>query len=244
MVFEGSKRYQELNLANTGKDTARYFISLVENRMSEDGAVKKITQPDSGQRFASKFIRLFPRNVIIPPHESQVVKIQLTKTNQLISGEYRSHLHFRAEPDKKPLGDKDSTMDTTSVSISLVPIFGITIPVIIRVGESNTKVHLSNLLFEMVNDTTPTLKIVFNRSGNMSAYGNIYVDYISQEGDVTRVGDVQGVAVYTPNLIRHSSIVLKKPAGISYHTGKLHVMYTAQPEDNEAIIAEAELRLR
>ena len=37
VIFEGSKRYEELNLANSGKDTARYVISLMHVRMREDG---------------------------------------------------------------------------------------------------------------------------------------------------------------------------------------------------------------
>ena len=47
-------------------------------------------------------------------------------------GEYRSHLYFRAIPAEKPLGEKEVLKDTTSISIKLVPVFGITVPVIIR----------------------------------------------------------------------------------------------------------------
>src|SRR5476651_1473462 len=61
VVFEGAKRTQELNLANTGKDTAKYVISVVEYRMKHDGNFELITQPDSGQNFADKNFRFFPR---------------------------------------------------------------------------------------------------------------------------------------------------------------------------------------
>ena len=35
IVFEGAKKSQELNLANSGKDTARYVLSVVQIRMKE-----------------------------------------------------------------------------------------------------------------------------------------------------------------------------------------------------------------
>lgn len=49
VVFDGSRRVMELNLANTGQDTARYNISFVQYRMTEDGDFEEITEPDPGQ---------------------------------------------------------------------------------------------------------------------------------------------------------------------------------------------------
>ena len=60
VVFEGSKRSMDLNLANTGKDTATYAISLVQIRMLEDGGFETITSPDPGQQFADRYLRFFP----------------------------------------------------------------------------------------------------------------------------------------------------------------------------------------
>jgi len=37
VVFEGKKRTHELNLANTGNDTVKYTITVVEMKMMEDG---------------------------------------------------------------------------------------------------------------------------------------------------------------------------------------------------------------
>jgi len=57
VVFEGPKKTQELNLANTGADTAKYNVSIVQYRMKEDGSFEEITVPDVGQNFADKYIR-------------------------------------------------------------------------------------------------------------------------------------------------------------------------------------------
>lgn len=228
VVFDGAKRSQELSLANSGKDTARYVISVVQIMMKEDGVAELINQPDSGQRFADKNFRFFPRHVVLAPNEAQTVKIQPIKTSELDPGEYRSHLYLRAEPEKKPFGEEKLNRDSSAISVRLVPVFGISIPVIIRVGESTMNISLSKVSFQLEKDTIPTLTMDINRTGNMSVYGDISIDYISLQGKVTRVALVKGLAVYTPNTLRHFRLLLDKNAGIDYQTGALHVVFTDQ----------------
>ena len=243
VVFEGSIKTQELNLANTGKDTARYNVSIIQYRMNEDGSFVEIAEPDPGQNFADKNIRFFPRSVTLAPNEAQVVKMQLTKTNTLTPGEYRSHVYFRAVPMEKALGDEETRKDSTGISVQLIPIFGITIPVIIRVGESTTKVTLNDLAVEMANDTLPRLRMTFNRTGNMSVYGDISVKYTSPEGKVTEVGIVKGIAVYTPNATRRFQLDLKRLPEVDYRKGILSVEYSTQSDAKSEKLAKAELTL-
>ncbi|MEJ7588948.1 MAG: hypothetical protein WKI04_15435 [Ferruginibacter sp.] len=210
VVFEGTKRSQTLNLANTGKDTVRFLISVIQTRMREDGGFENINQPDSGQFFADKYFRFFPRSVVLAPNEAQTVKIQLINSNEMLPGEYRSHLFFRSEPEKKPLGYDGSVKDTSSISVNLVAVFGISIPVIIRVGECTTRVTLSDVSLESKKDSMPSLKVTMNRSGSMSVYGDVWIDHTSPEGKVTRVGLIKGLALYTPNDKRYVHIALNK----------------------------------
>lgn len=243
VVFDGTKRVQELNLANTGTDSAKYNVSIIEYRMKEDGSFEEITVPDPGQNFADKNIRFFPRTVTLGPNEAQVVKMQITKMDGLAPGEYRSHVYFRAVPKVTALGIEDTKKDTTAVSVKLIPIFGITIPVIIRVGVSTTKVNLSDLKMELVNDSTKRLNITFNRTGNMSVYGDIKVVHVSPTGIETQVGVVNGIAIYTPNLVRKFRMDLNKKAVVDYHSGSLKVTYSAQSDAKPEKFAEAELKL-
>jgi hypothetical protein len=244
VVFEGSKKSMDLNLANTGKDTATYAISLMQIRMKEDGGFETITDPDPGQRFADRFIRFFPRSVTLGPNEAQTVKIQLIRSNELEPGEYRSHFYFRSIPKISPLGEKEKAKDTTTISVMLTPVFGITIPAIIRVGESTAKVTFSDLGFEMANDTIPRFSMVFNRSGNMSVFGDLTVDHISTQGKITRVGMANGVAVYTPNTKRRFQFNLNRVPGVDFRTGTLRVIYTASSDVKPVRLAEAELPLK
>jgi P pilus assembly chaperone PapD len=79
VVFEGTKSSESINLANLGKDTAQYVISLVEYKMKEDGGFEEITQKEAGQFSAVPYIRYFPRTVTLAPNEAQVIRIQLNK---------------------------------------------------------------------------------------------------------------------------------------------------------------------
>jgi len=243
VVFEGSKRSMDLNLANTGRDTATYAISLVQIRMLGDGGFETITDPDPGQRFADRFIRFFPRTVTLGPNEAQTVKIQLIRTNELEPGEYRSHFYFRSTPNTAPLGVKEIPKDSSTISVRLTPIFGITIPVIIRSGESTARVTLSDVALDFLNDTIPRISMVFNRTGNMSVYGDIAVDYISPQGKTIRLGIANGVAVYTPNSRRRFQFNLNRLPGVDLKTGRLHVTYSAPSDVNPERYADAELVL-
>lgn len=244
IVFEGSKRSMDLNLANTGKDTAVYTISIIQIRMKDDGGFETITEPDPGQRFADRYLRFFPRTVRLGPNEAQTVKIQLTRTGELTDGEYRSHFYFRSVPGMKPLGEEEKPEDTTTISVKLIPVFGITIPAIIRVGASNVKVTLSDLSFRTERDTIPMLDMALNRTGNMSVYGDITVDHISPQGKTTRVGAANGVAVYTPNTTRKLRLNLINVPGVEYNAGQLKVTYSASSDVKPAVLAQGELILK
>jgi hypothetical protein len=243
LVFENGKKMQVINLSNTGRDTSKYNISFVQIRMNENGTFDNITTPDPGQLFADTFLRFYPRTVTLAPNESQVIKIQLTKAERLKPGEYRSHLYFRAIPKSTGMTKNEVENDTTSLSVHLIPVFGITIATIIRVGEPSAAVNLSNLSFEESTDHTPVVHADFNRTGNMSVYGDIEVRYISLSGQETKVGEVQGFAVYTPGTTRRFKMQLNKPKGIDYSSGKLKIIYSAQADQKKITLAEEELTL-
>lgn len=243
IVFDGSKKTQEINLANSGKDTARYILSVVQIRMKEDGSFENITEPDPGQNFADKYFRIFPRNVVLPPNEAQTVKVQLINTGEMQPGEYRSHLYVRAEEEKKPLGEEESPKNLKNIAVVIKAVFGMSIPVIIRSGENTSKVSISNLSFIQEKETPAAVKFTFNRDGNMSVYGDVSVDYISPEGKVIRVGNANGLSVYTPTNKRNFSLALNNLAGVDLHKGSLVVNYKYAAANNN-MKAESKITLQ
>jgi len=243
VVFEGNKDRQEITLANTGNDTARYTVSFVQYRMTEEGSFEQITEPDPGQSFADPYLRYFPRTVTLGPKESQVLRMQLRRTPDMVAGEYRSHMYFRAVPEEKPLGEEDQLEDTTAIGIRLTPIFGITIPIIVRVGEVKSTVILSNVSLTPREDGTLWMNVTFNREGNQSVYGDLTVEYVQPDGKKVEVGIVRGIAVYTPNALRRFSLELQKPEGVDYTKGKLIIRYSSSSEAKPEVYAETELKL-
>ena len=242
VVFDGSKRSFALNLANIGNDTALYEISLIHTRMTDDGSFEKIEKDDSSHNFADNNLRFYPHNVVLAPNSSQSVRIQITKWDELNTGEYRSNLYFRAIPSVKSFEEKITHKDS-GISIKMVPIFGISMPIIIQKGESSAKVSFSNASLQMEKDTMPIFKTTLNRTGNMSVYGDISVDYISIQGKIIRVGLMKGLAVYTPNAIRNLSFKLNNISGVNYHSGKLHVLFSEQSV-KATKLAETEIALQ
>jgi len=245
IIFEDSKQREEITLANTGQDTAYYSISFLQYNMTDDGSFEEITEPKPGQKFADPYVRFFPRSVELAPGESQVVRMQLRRTSGMDEGEYRSHLYFRALPKEKPLGEQEDLSNNNTIGIKLTPIFGISIPVIVRVGDTNSKIFLSDLLVQKrENQQPPVLQVVINREGNQSVYGDLNVEYINLSGKHFDVGTVKGIAVYTPNSFRRFSVPLNIPEEIDFTTGKLLVRYKSSDETKANVFDEKELNLK
>jgi hypothetical protein len=240
VVFEGNKQKEELSLANMGKDTTTYSITFVQKKMQENGSFINIEKPDSGQMFADPFLRIFPRQVTLAPGEAQVIMLQCRRKPDMAAGEYRSHLFFRSEKDYKPLLMKSSSNDTGLLSVQLIPIYGMSIPIIIRSGEISINTTLSGLNLEYQKDTIARLNLTINRTGNISAYGDINVEFIPSQGKPCKIGIVTGVGVYTTISKRNISINLKIPHGMSLHHGMLKVRYTSPDEEKYIVYAEAE----
>lgn len=226
LVFDGSQRAQEISLANTGSDSATYAISIVQYKMTEAGNFEEVTEPEEGQKFATEFLRYYPRRVSLGPNEAQTVKVQLTRTGNLEQGEYRSHIYFRAIEKQTALGEADEK-EAEAISINIKTVFGISIPIIIREGTSTTKVQLSDIHITTQQEV-PSLSLVINREGNMSVYGEINLEYISNEGVVTEIGKVKGLAVYTPNTKRNFSIRLSNMEKVDLTKGKLKITYKTE----------------
>jgi P pilus assembly chaperone PapD len=242
IVFEGRLRSAEITLVNTGSSTATYRISFVNLRMNEVGGMTEIAASgaEPGERFADSLIRYSPRQVTLEPKMAQTVRMQLRMPADLEPGEYRSHLLFRAVPSNE--ASPNTTAAGMNFSVQLTAIYGVSIPVIVRHGETSVTATLSDL--ELVRptsaDSTTALRFWIHRTGNQSIYGNLTATLVPAAGKPSIVGIANGVAVYTPNSSRNAAIILRAPPGVILRNGRLHLAYTKQEKGNETI-AEADL---
>lgn len=241
VVFEGNKRIEEVSLANTGQDTSRYNISFLQYRMNEDGSMNQITEAESGQFFADRFLRYFPRSVTLAPGEAQVVRLQLRLPDTLPEAEYRSHLYFRSVPDDAPATGTDQV--DTALGIRLIPVYGITIPVIARKGALEVKCAITDIALAK-KEEVPHLAFTLQREGGKSTFGDIEIHHQDAEGNRHKIGEVRGIAVYTPGTRREVSIPLALQAGFDYSTGQLHLSYTSAGTPKSEVYAESMINLQ
>lgn len=241
VIFEGNKQKETLNLVNTGQDTASYSISFLQYNMNEDGSFSEVDWMSSDQMFADPYLRIFPRRVTLAPGEPQAIMLQYRRKAAMLPGEYRSHLYFRSEKNVSPLGTKGAN-DDTKLQVELVPIFGLSIPIIIRVGEQNVSASLSDL--ELISNTEGKfLYLTLNREGNISIYGDIRIVFNPSSGRSYEVGTVKGLGVYTNINKRKVIVKLEQLDGKLLDSGTLSVEYVSAQGRKEIVLAEAHLKI-
>lgn len=243
VVFENGKQKEDLNLTNIGQDTAIYLMSFIQYRMMSDGRFQTLENVDSVATRADKYLRMFPRKVVLPPGESQTIRMQYRKPADLKEGEYRSHLYFRAEKEVTALGMKPQNVDTTQMSVSITPIFGISIPVIIRNGNLKFQITLSDVSLSAVNDSVSLLSFNINRTGDRSSYGNLRVELVPNKGQTIQIGMANGVGVYTDLNTRRFALNIRNTTGQKLINGKLIIRYSNTQEEGGAELAKIEFRL-
>lgn len=250
VVFEGDKRTAAVTLVNTGAETATYRVLFVQRRMREDGGLEPIDTPGAGERFADRLVYFAPRMVVLPPGGQQTVRLQLRKPAGLEPGEYRSHLLFQAVPagasgnDIEQLASGGAAADEPSqVSIRLTAVFGVTIPVIVRHGQTTARVSLSDLRWEMdpATGTPRALSVRIGRTGNRSVYGDVTVSLVAADGREQVIGSINGIAVYTPNPYRLLKVPVQVPAGSLSRGARLRVTYRNGEDSGSRILAQVEV---
>lgn len=245
VVFEGNKQKEELYLSNSGKDTTSYAITLVQKNMNEDGSFVNLEKIDSSQMSAEPYLRIFPRQVKLAPGEAQVISLQFRRKPDMAAGEYRSHLYFRPDKSYTPLGMEKPDNDPNAVNIQITPIFGISIAIIIRIGDVNVSASMSDLKLDNQENGIQNLKLTINRKGNISLYGDIRVQYFPVQGKSYQIGTAGGVGVYSNINKRFVNVKLNNTSGKPLKDGKLKVQYLSKDESKKTVVlAEGELAIR
>lgn len=246
VVFEERTRTSQVTLMNNGTETGNYRISFINQNMTEDGKFEPVADGEEG-KFSNSMVRYSPRQITLPPGQSQVVRLMLRKPKDLESGEYRSHMLFQSLP--KP---NKSNIETTSekqdaITVEIIPIVGISIPVIVRKGDTSSKLTLSDpkIIKGNKENPTPRLSVAMHREGNGSIYGDFRVTHTQKNGLPTVIGLSNGVAIYTPNTLRQYEIPLTTSPDINITDGNIHIVFLEAGKNIEnGLIAETSFALQ
>lgn len=245
IVLEGNQRAAQLELINNGSKSATYRISLVNRRMSHTGTFSEAKDPLPGEQFAGDLLRYSPRQVTLAPGTGQTVRIMVRKPANLEIGEYRSHLLFAKQPDPSGRTSVESRNAGAEkeIGVVLTALVGASVPVIVRHGNTDAQVALTHLELQQPAGKSPFLILDLERSGNQSVYGDLTVSFTPRGGSEQVIARANGVAIYTPNLVRRASIMLRQPDNYRLTSGAVRVSYREQAEDGGALLAEAVLQL-
>lgn len=236
VLLEGG-RGTEVILNNVGSEPATYRISLELRRMNAEGKLDEV--PVGAESDAEKatlaMVSYAPRRVTLPPNQPQVVRVGARLSPDLPDGEYRVHMLFRAVPDATPAA---AVTQQNGLSIALTPIYGVTIPVIVRKGALQATAVISDVhIVRRGNQSALSFQLA--RSGDRSVYGRLRV---TKAGVAKPLYEARGIAVYAE--LAQRTVSLPIPADVAAAmTGPVTVQYL-EDNDTGGVIAEAKADLR
>jgi hypothetical protein len=256
VVLDGP-RGTEVFLNNVGAQPATYRISMELKRMLPSGQVEDVAPEAATEREKStlSMISYAPRRVTLAPNQPQAIRIGVRAPADLPEGEYRAHILFRAIPDANVPAPVNSA-PRQGVSIALTPIYGVTIPIIVRKGRLNVTAAISGIQKVRIDpttneimtskskigqdDTVDAISFTLARSGDRSTYGRIR---ITKPGLTKPLFEARGIAVYTEVASRIVTLPIA-PEVAAQLSGPTKVEYLEDSETGGGTIAEAQVVIR
>jgi P pilus assembly chaperone PapD len=238
-VILNGGRGTEVILNNIGDQPATYRISLELRRMAVNGQLEEVLPEAATDKEKSTLamISYAPRRVVLPPNQPQSIRVGVRFAADLPDGEYRAHMLFRAIPDAKAA---TTTEVKEGLSISLTPIYGITIPIIVRKGALTASATISDVQITHAADGS-ALKFTLARSGDRSTYGRIKV---TKAGQAKPIYEARGIAVYAEVSQRTVLLPLQDAVVAAQMTGPVKVEYLEDGDGAAGTIAETTAVLR
>ena len=240
IVLDGRKG-AEVILNNIGEEPATYRISIEFRRMTEDGSLGDVAEPTAEDIAADDMIVYAPRRVTLVPHQPQSIRIAARAPQGLPDGEYRVHMLFRAIPPANPVVPASASTDGTThgLHFQLIPVYGVTIPVIVRLGNLEAKAAIANVRLDKTSGK-PLVDLDLSRSGTRSTFGEVRV---LKPGIKNPIAIQRAVAVYKEIGVRHLSV----PVDESFQgdpAGPVTVQYVETFDDGSHVLAQTDAVLR
>ena len=206
--------------------------------MTEAGELVDVTTPSASDKTAEDMIIYSPRKITLAPNEPQSIRIAARPPQGMPDGEYRVHMLFRAIPPATPVAQTDAEKPQ-GVQFKLTPVYGVTIPVIVRLGNLQATAGIADVKLEKKGADT-AVGLDLTRAGGRSTYGEVRV---LKAGVKDPIAIQKGVAVYTEVGKRHVSVPVSDAAR-ALATGPVTVEYLETYDDGTHLIASTQANLR
>jgi fimbrial chaperone protein len=192
-----------IELTHIGAAAARYRISFKLYLTNEAGQSIEVENPSLAEhRFAGEYLVFSPKVVSLVPSKSQTVRLSLRRTKGIAPGEYKAHLHMTTfdAGDAEIFSGQDPNAPQ-DVSMKIRAHRAVAIPVVVRIGDLNSELQLSNLSFKtapQIGDSKVEVKL--SRIGNRSVYGDLVATFHPTGGEPKQLGRINGLSVYNENM--------------------------------------------
>jgi len=241
LILDG-RRGGEVILSNIGSEEATYRVTVELRRMTPDGELEPVEEGAANvtERAALEMIRYAPRRVILPPGEPQAIRISARPGAELPDGEYRVHMSFAALPKVRPVAPPaDDAPPAEGFSVRIIPVFGITMPIIVRKGQLEVTGGLANPHLEETAEGTAFVVDV-SRSGQASLYGDLLV---YRNGSDEPAFVARGLGVY-PEIDNRHTVFSVSPEQAAAMRGPVRVELREPVQYGAALIASIDTVLR
>lgn len=238
VVFDDRGRGGEVTVFNRGDRSAVYRVELSDKRMMPDGRLVDFDADHprpANWPSAAEMVRFSPRQVTLAPGQSQAIRIAVRRPANLPAGEYRSHLTVTAVPpaDAGETIEQATGEGDNAIRIRITPIYGISIPIIVRAGDPLGTAQLSNPRVVRGDQGRRFMEVDIQRQGSASVYGDLVV----MRGD-RRIGLVRGVGVY-PELSQRTARIPLDEGALAGGSGPVVVRYLESSERANATLLAA-----
>lgn len=226
-------------LSNIGDKEATYRVTAELRRMTPEGELEDVdaAQATELEKAALEMVRFAPRRVVLPPGQPQAIRISSRPPEGLPDGEYRIHLSFNGVPEVAPVAETPAGEAPQGLNIQLTPIYGITIPIIVRKGNLEASAAISNPRIEQDTEGRQYFRLDMARHGSASVFGEIVV---TRPGQSDPVYVARGIAIYPEIENRALALPLTPEQAAALAGGSLRIEYREFTENGGALLATAE----
>ena len=248
VIASGQRAGDEIVVFNRSRAKGVYAIELVDEAMTPDGAIKPLKEVSPAERAkvktASEWLRYSPRRVTLDPNQSQTVRVLARRPADLATGEYRTHFTVTAVPPEETgtsIAQAVGQVAPGQIAIRLTPVYGISIPIIVRQGELTAKAGFANIK-AVEQAGRRAVNFDLTREGDRSIYGDIEV-LLMGAGAPKRIALVRGLAVYPEINQRSVSLPLAQDAPKIGSGSKIRLVFTDEDFKKGAVLAQADVTL-
>lgn len=196
----------------------------------ENGEIylKIYDQMPDGASSALEFTRIYPRHIILPPNEQQIIRFLVRPPSYLKPGEYWARPAISSTPlQQEEVEESGDKTISTKFNLTQRTILSLNY----RHGRVNTGINIEDIEASVNDESQVSLKVNIQRKGNAAYLGEAIITVLQNGKEVHR--QKHEIAVYRDQVRRFD---LNKNLGPGSYQINLTLDSEARAENNEDIL--------